>query len=129
MVDQVTRPATNEPAEQTRSEPTFLPSTDIHETEDRLVLLLDMPGVSKDGVSITLDKRVLRINGKSAHHAPGNFSLAHAEYQDGMFERSFTISEAVDGDRISASMTHGVLRLVLPKGKPASARKIAVANG
>jgi HSP20 family protein len=129
MADQVTRPASNEPVEQTRSEPTFMPSTDIYETEDGLVLLLDMPGVSKDGVNITLDKRVLRITGKSAHHAPGDFSLAHAEYQDGMFERSFTISEAVDGDRISASMTHGVLRLALPKAKPAIVRKIAVSKG
>jgi HSP20 family protein len=129
MVDQVTRPESSEPAEQTRSEPTFVPPTDIYETEDGLVLLLDMPGVSKDGVNITLDKRVLRITGKSVHHAPGNFSLAHAEYQDGMFERSFTISEAVDGERISASMAHGVLRLTLPKAKAASARKIAISNG
>lgn len=129
MADQVTRPASKEPAEQTRSEPTFVPSTDIYETQDGLVLVLDMPGVAKDGVNITLDKRVLTITGKSAHRAPGDFSLAHAEYRDAMFERSFTISEAVDGDRISASMKHGVLRLALPKAEPASARKIAVSNG
>ena len=129
MADQVTRPASKEPAEQTRSEPTFVPSTDIYETQDGLVLVLDMPGVAKDGVNITLDKRVLTITGKSAQRAPGDFSLAHAEYRDAMFERSSTISEAVDGDRISASMKHGFLRLALPKAEPASARKIAVSNG
>jgi HSP20 family molecular chaperone IbpA len=128
MADQVARPAGKEPAEQTRSEPTFVPASDIYETQDGLVLLLDMPGVDKDGVTITLDQRVLTITGKSARHAPSDFSLAHAEYRDGTFERSFTISEAVDRERISASVKHGVLKLTLPKAQAASARRIAVSS-
>lgn len=128
MADQITRPSSQEQAEQTRSEPTFTPATDIYETDAGLVLVLDMPGVDKDGVNITLDKRVLTVTGRSGHHAPSDFNLVHAEYGDGIFERSFTISGAVDGDRISASMQQGVLRLVLPKAPAASARKIPVSS-
>jgi HSP20 family molecular chaperone IbpA len=129
MADQTTRPGGQEPAEQTRSEPTFAPATDIYETEAGLILVLDMPGVAKDSVNVTLDKRVLTVTGRSAQHAPSDFTLVHAEYQGGVFERSFTISEAVDGERISASMRNGVLRLLLPKAKAASARRIPVSTG
>ncbi len=129
MADQITRPGAKESAEQTRSEPTFAPATDIYESDAGLVLVLDMPGVDKDGVNITLEKRVLTVTGKSSHHAPGDFNPVHAEYRDGVFERSFTISEAVDGERISASMKQGVLKLLLPKAQAATARKIPVSTG
>jgi HSP20 family protein len=109
--------------------PTFDSATDIYVTDAGLVLVLDMPGVDKDSVNITLDKRVLMVIGRSARHAPSDFSLVHAEYRDGAFERSFTISEAVDGDRISASMQHGVLKLLLPKAQAARARRIPVSTG
>jgi len=126
MADQTMRPGGQEPAEHTRSEPTFAPATDIYETDAGLVLLLDMPGVDKDSVSITLEKRVLTVTGRSSPHAPSDFNLVHAEYRDGVFERSFTISEAVDGENISASMRHGVLKLLLPKAQAAKARRIPV---
>ncbi|MEM7022587.1 MAG: Hsp20/alpha crystallin family protein, partial [Pseudomonadota bacterium] len=122
MVDHVTRTGDKEPAEQTRSEPTLAPATDIYEADVGLVLVLDMPGVTKEGVSITLDRRVLTVSGKAAGHKPSDFTLTHTEYSDGMFERSFTISEAVDGERISASMKQGVLTLLLPKAQATSAR-------
>jgi HSP20 family protein len=129
MADQVMRPSGQEQAEQTRSEPTFAPATDIYETNEGLVLVVDVQGVDKDGVNITLEKRVLTVTGTSGHHGPGDFNLVHSEYRNGVFERSFTISEAVDGERISATMAEGVLKLLLPKAQAAVARRITVTSG
>ena len=50
----------------------------------------------------------------------------HAEYRDGSYERVFTLSDQVDGDRIDAVFKDGVLRLTLPKATPSPAKKIAV---
>ncbi len=134
MADQVSKgrtqsAATGDAAEGTREVRPFVPPTDIYETADALMLALEMPGVSADSVNVSLDKRVLTITGQSAHHEPSDFALAHAEYRGGTYERAFTLSEAVDGARIQASMKDGVLQLTLPKAQPAKAKTIPVSTG
>ena len=134
MADQVSkgRPqdaATGDTAESTRNVRPLVPPTDIYETADALVLALEMPGVSTDSVNVSLDKRVLTITGQGAHHEPSDFVLVHGEYRDGIYERAFTLSEAVDGERVEASMKDGVLQLTLPKAQPAKAKTIPVSTG
>ncbi|QLH41107.1 MAG: Hsp20/alpha crystallin family protein [Defluviicoccus sp.] len=113
-------------AESTRNGPVFVPVTDIYETEQALFLALEMPGVDPAEVSITLDKRVLTISGRSHVHAPEGCSLSHHEYRDGDYERSFTLAESIDGDHIEAELKDGLLRLKLPKAQPAPAKSIHV---
>ncbi len=120
-----TEPQTSQ-AERTRGGEPLVPPTDIYETETGLVLLLDMPGVAKDGVMVDLEQRILTVRGTSQPHAPSDFALAHGEFRLGEYERAFTVSEAIDRDRISASIKHGVLQITLPKAEPAGARRIAV---
>lgn len=132
MVDSISRqmaPGGDGP-ESTRTKPVFSPPTDIYETKDALCLVLEMPGVEPDGLNVTLDKRVLTIEGRAgASMAQEGYSLTHAEFRDGDYERSFTLSENIDGERIEASVKDGVLRLTLPKVKPAPAKTIAVKPG
>ena len=121
--------ATGDAVESTRTVRPLVPPTDIYETADALVLALEMPGVSADSVNVSLDKRVLTITGQSAHHEPSDFVPVHEEYRDGTYERAFTLSEAVDGERVEASMKDGVLQLTLPKAQPAKAKTIPVSTG
>ena len=116
-------------AESTRDVAVFAPPTDIYETKDVLVLTLEMPGVEADAVNVTLEKRELTITGRCQPFVPEGYALSRAEYRDGDFERSFTLSEVIDGGGISASMKDGVLRLTLPKVKPAPAKTINVTAG
>jgi len=111
-------------AERTRSRPVFVPRADIYETQDNVVLLIDIPGVGSDGVDITLEKRTLAIRGYAADQQHQNYRQVYAEYSAGDYERVFTLSEDIDRDGIEASHKNGVLRLVLPKAAPAKARKI-----
>lgn len=112
--------------ESNRSKPVFSPATDILETPEALVLICEMPGVEADGVSVTLEKRVLTIRGMSSVTYPAGYALAHGEYRDGNYERSFTLSDAIDGAAIDASMRDGVLRVTMPKIKPMPAKTITV---
>jgi HSP20 family molecular chaperone IbpA len=113
-------------AESTRNVPVYLPPAEIYETAEALVLTLEMPGVDADAVNITLEKRVLTVTGRSRHAPPEGYTLMHGEFRDGDYERSFTLSEAIDGERIEAAMTDGVLRITLPKARPAPAKTIQV---
>lgn len=116
-------------AESTRNVPVYTPPADIYETDDALVLLMDMPGVGPDGVNVILENRVLTITGRGALNPPEGYGLALAEYQQGDYERAFTLSEIIDRDSIEAIVKDGVLKLVLPKVKPAPAKTIAVKRG
>jgi HSP20 family protein len=123
---EIAHPQAGERAERTRHVPIFVPAADIYETGDALFLSLEMPGVNPDALNIMLDQRVLTISGRSRSSAPEGYSLTHHEYRDGDYERAFTLSEAIDNNKIEAELKEGVLRLKLPKSQPAPAKTINV---
>jgi|ERR1043165_3277084 HSP20 family molecular chaperone IbpA len=104
----------------------FMPRVDIYETKDAVFVTADMPGVDEKNVEISLEKSVLTIRGKTESFAPEGYQAAYKEYEEGDFEREFTLTDEVDRDGIQAAMKHGVLKLTLPKAGPAKARKIEV---
>jgi HSP20 family molecular chaperone IbpA len=113
-----------ESAQRRPPRPVFMPAADIYETEDSIVVLTEMPGVSSEGVDISLERRVLTIRGRSAGNEHTGYQRVYNEYSDGDYERVFTLSENIDRDRIEATLKDGVLQLVLPKAEAAKARKI-----
>jgi HSP20 family protein len=113
-------------AERTRARRAYVPRVDIYETDDAIVLLIDMPGIDENSVDITLEKNVLTINGYVTADDPDNYSLVYAEYESGDYERSFNLSDEIDREKIEATVKNGVLRLHLPKAGPAKTHKITV---
>jgi HSP20 family molecular chaperone IbpA len=123
-VDQRTPVATESGQRTGGPRPVFLPPADIYETGDNIVVLAEMPGVAPDGVDITLERRVLTIRGRNDVNDYAGYQRVDNEYDDGDYERVFTLSENIDRDRIEATLKDGVLNLVLPKADTAKARKI-----
>ena len=117
-------PATTEGAQRMPPRPIFLPPADICETNDAIVVMAEMTGVGPDEVDITLERRVLTIRGRSSANEHTGYQRVYNEYADGDYERVFTLSEAIDRDKIEATLRDGILHLVLPKAEPARARKI-----
>jgi HSP20 family protein len=115
-----------EGAERTRDRPVYVPRVDIVETEDALEILADMPGVTRDGVEVTLEQRVLRLRGRAELPLPEGVAPLYLEYEPGDYERAFTLSEAVDPAGIEARVRNGVVRLRLPKAGPAKLQRIEV---
>ncbi len=114
-------------AERTSTRKVFVPAVDIIEAKDAIVLIADVPGADEKSVDITLEKNVLAI---TAHVEPTehkDFQAASAEYETGDYQRSFTISDAIDQENIGATVRKGVLRITLPKAAQAKTKKIVVA--
>ena len=105
-------------AEQTKSSSFFVPNVDIFETEKAVMLLAEMPGVSKDNVEIDLEDRTLTISGHMSEEQLKEEKCLLKEFEIGNFVRSFTISESIDQQAIQASMTEGILTVTLPKAEP-----------
>jgi HSP20 family protein len=116
-------------AERTRSGRVYLPAADIYETSDSVVLVLDMPGVDESTVDVTLEKNVLTIYGRVEPQQPVAHTLAYREYGLGDYQRSFTISNQINWEKIEGTVKNGVLRLSLPKAGPAQAKQINVKLG
>ncbi len=114
------------PAERTRPLPTFLPATDICETKHQILVVMDMPGVDKDSISINLEQQVLTVSAEARVQPEEDLTAEYAEYRVGSYERRFTLTELIDRDRIEAEYRDGVLRLTLPKAEQARPRQISI---
>lgn len=112
--------------ETTRARPLYRPRADIYETEDKVVVLSEMPGVGPNDIDITLERGVLTIRGQTPETAHEGYRQIYAEYGEGDYERVFTVSEEIDRDGIKAQQKNGLLVLELPKSTSAKARKIEV---
>lgn len=101
------------------------PVVNIYETQDGYVLEAEMPGVSKDGLEVTLENNEITITGHRSHERlEGDLLLRESDEAD--FRRVFELDPAIDSSRISAKMDQGVLRMVLPKSERVKPRKISV---
>jgi len=104
----------------------YVPDTDIYETSDALMVIMEIPGVGNDNVDIRLDKDHLTINANINLDYYKNFKPVYTEYNVGHYNRSFVLSDKVDQDRIEANIKNGVLSLKLHKAEEAKPRKIPV---
>ncbi|MBP8984240.1 MAG: Hsp20/alpha crystallin family protein [Syntrophobacterales bacterium] len=113
-------------AERTKEKRVFVPRVDIFETKDGIVIAADMPGVDDKSIDVTLEQNILTIKGRVEAKPVEGHSLAYAEYDEGDYERLFTLTDEVDREKIEAKVKNGVLEVILPKAEPAKAKKIAI---
>ena len=104
----------------------FLPITDIFETDQALSVILEMPGVDKDNVDISVENDTLTIQGRIDYSKYEGLQPVYTEYNIGHYVRTFQISGKIDQGQISAELRDGVMKLVLPKAEKAKPRKIKV---
>ena len=104
----------------------FVPSTDIHETDDALIVVMEVPGVEKKGIAVDLENDVLRIDARIDPSKYQGLQPLYTEYNVGHFARSFSLSNKIDQQQISAQLEDGVLTLTLPKAKEAQPRRISI---
>ena len=103
----------------------LLPDVNIFETKDGYVLEAEMPGVSKEGLEITLEGNEITIVGHRQTEATTG-ELLFRERRLADYRRVFELDPAVDTAKVSAKMDQGVLTLTLPKSERVKPRKIAV---
>ncbi|HZV02693.1 MAG TPA: Hsp20/alpha crystallin family protein [Planctomycetota bacterium] len=101
----------------------YLPALDVHETDDRYELRLDVPGVAKEDLKVRYENDALTVEGdrKSFHSGPGR-----GERWVGRFERTLSLPDGIDAEHIEANLENGVLTIVLPKAEAAKPRQITI---
>lgn len=116
----------NPTATDTQTATVYRPHVDILDSAQKVVLVVDVPGVDENSVDVTLEKNMLTIRGQVERPTYEGHKLVHAEYGVGNYERVFIVSEQIERDGIEATVKNGVLRVTLPKSQKAGAQKITV---
>src|SRR5216110_877220 len=116
----------NETATARRENDRFItPAASVTETPDGYTLELEMPGVNKDGLEISVENNELTIVGRRSR--PGvEGKLIHRESRPENYRRTFELDPSIDADKISAKIDQGVVTLTLPKAEHVKPRKITV---
>lgn len=107
----------------------LVPPVDIWEDADGVTLYADMPGVSRDGLNLSIDRDTLQILGRRSPSSGECAQGAYAEMPVRDFSRAFTIGEELDREAISASMANGVLKIRLPRAARSKPRRIDIRTG
>lgn len=103
------------------------PALDMVENNDDFVVTADLPGVSRDNVDLSVADNVLTIKGdKQGEQEDGNGNYYRKESWEGSFQRTVSLPQGVDADKVKAEMKDGVLTITLPKREEAKPRKISV---
>jgi HSP20 family protein len=105
----------------------FTPALDVRETEDEYLVMVDLPGVQSQDVSIEVRDQVLTISGSRAPVETGDARLLERPY--GSFSRSLTLPQEVDSDAIAADYRDGVLELRIPKPAGSKPKRIEIGTG
>ena len=112
----------------------WMPTMEIVENDDAFVVTAEVPGINPKEVDISIDDGVLTLSGEKKEESEegkegSKYHMWERRY--GSFRRSFTLPQAVEADKISATAADGILTVTLPKTKKAKAqgRKIPVGNG
>lgn len=117
----------NQPAAEGFSGKAWTPAVDIKETDDTLQFGVELPGLAKENVEITVENNVLTIAGerKFEKEAKGE-SYHRLERSYGAFSRSFTLPTGVRTEKIDATFDQGILTIKLPKEEATKPRKISI---
>jgi HSP20 family molecular chaperone IbpA len=111
------------------AEAALLPPVDIYEDATGITLKADLPGVSRERLSVQVDQDTLVIEGEAAIEMPGDMDALYADLRTTQFRRSFTLSRELQIDQIDAQMQDGVLTLKVPKRAELQPRKIQINVG
>lgn len=104
----------------------LVPPVEIYEEDDALVLVADMPGVTKDTLHLEVGNKVLEIEGRIAVNMEEKVSPLFAEVRASRYARRFTLGDDIDAGSAQASIKDGVLTVRLPKQDAHRRRKIEI---
>jgi len=114
--------------EEPLSTTTYVPSVDIFETDNEVVVKAEMPGMNASDIDVRLEDNVLTLKGERHFEKDAkeeNYHRIEREY--GTFTRSFALPRTVNGDKVSAEYRDGILKIVLPKKEETKPKAIKVA--
>ena len=119
---------TPEPKEEdVRAHRTLRPVSNICQDDGKVLLRVEMPGVTKDKVDVRVENDTLTIRGERQTPESANYLVQ--ERMVAPFERTYTLDDSIDRENVEAHMEHGVLTLTLHLREQVKPRKIEIKGG
>lgn len=107
----------------------FVPACDIVEGKDHLFVRLDLPGLRKEDVNVTLQEGLLTVKGERKSDDDKDATYYLRERVAGSFTRAIELPVAVNAGKIDARFRDGVLEITLPKAEEAKPKQIEIKTG
>lgn len=128
MATQLETKDTIETKETVKKEVVYTPRTNVFETKESAIFILEMPGVDSNSLDISFEKGILSIEGKVETETFKNeYQTEYLEGRQTVYRRSFNIGKPVNVDEAQAEWKNGTLKLTLPKLEPQK-KKITIQN-
>jgi HSP20 family protein len=102
------------------------PALDLYQSADKLTAVVELPGMRKEEIEISLHDGTLTINGECKRESANGEKAERTERYIGTFRRSITLPCPVDANKVSATYRDGILTVTLPKAEEAKPKQIAV---
>ncbi|CAN5484240.1 Hsp20/alpha crystallin family protein [soil metagenome] len=107
----------------------WTPALDLYQTTDDVVAVIELPGMRKEDIEISLHDGVLTIGGERKDEAAEGEKASRTERPVGKFRRSISLPTRVDAKKVSATYKDGVLTVTLPKAEEVKPKQIQVNVG
>ena len=102
------------------------PALDLYQSNDNMIAVVELPGMRKEEIEISLHDGTLTIAGERKSETPNGEKAERSERYVGKFRRSITLHARVDANRVSATYRDGILTVTLPKAEEAKPKQIQV---
>ncbi len=102
------------------------PALDLYQNNDNITAVIELPGMRKEEIEISLHDGTLTIAGERKSETPSGEKAERSERYVGKFRRSISLPERVDGNKVTAIYRDGILTVTLPKAKEAKPKQIQV---
>lgn len=100
------------------SEKVWKPPVDIYETAEEVIVIIEVAGMKRNNITVTLENNLLKISGIRPDYSPSTKKRIHQmEIDYGKFERIVKIAIPIDTENTSAQYKEGFLRITIPKKK------------
>ncbi len=120
-------PSRDQDGDRSSRQSVWAPRMDLLETEGAYRIRLDVPGMSKDDLTINYQDNELTVSGERTNDRPGDDAeFVRVERPFGHFHRAFTLPQTVDAAGIEATYENGVLTISVPKTEDVKPRQIEI---
>lgn len=106
--------------------PVLEPPTDVYQTDDTVVVVIEVGGMRGQDVDLSIDDGRITVRGDKPAPPPGDRRYSQMEIGRGPFERVIPLPAPVDGERLSVRYEDGLLEITLPKRQPAGLQRVRV---
>lgn len=104
----------------------WTPALDLYQNNDNVVAVVELPGMRKEDIEISLQDGTLTISGERKEEIGQNEGATRTERFTGKFRRSITLPTQVDVNKVSATYKDGILTVTLPKAEEAKPKQIQI---